>query len=536
MFIDAQDIPKNSNSTTDICIIGAGAAGIAMALSLKKSGLKVCVLESGGLKKESDTQALYDLTCEDLPLSEPSRARVFGGSTVEWAGRWKPHDAIDFTERSWIPYSGWPITYTDVAPYYAQSTDILGTPHPDLFTTDSIDTLVAESTHPILEDDAMETSVFRWLKEPDWNWGKKFKEHLEHDNTVEVILHANVTQINLEPQGKCVESVTAQTLQGNIFTVSARHTVVASGGIENARLLLLSRNVHAQGIGNTYDQVGRYYMDHPKGVVGEITPYKKNTYLPAYWGIAADGLFTRAGLKLTAKKQEQERVLNSYVLLEPVFPWSYNPGLSALVKLAQGIKRRNIPVDIVTQYVTAVAKNQKAIIQWGMNKVLKSMFNKQARIRAINVWNFMEQVPDPHNRVILNTKKDALGCEQVTLHWSVNELDRHTMEVFHQTLHNSCQQWRIGEFSSPILKKDYDTWPISNDASHHMGTTRMGTDPKTSVVNSDCKVHGVENLFVAGSSVFPTGGYANPTATIVALALRLSDHLQNICKKNNTSL
>ncbi len=465
MFTDANLVPKNFQVRCDICIVGAGAAGIAMALELKNSSLNVCILESGGINYEEQVQKLYDFEATGLSISPRSRIHQFGGTTTAWMGLWREMDAIDFESRGWIPNSGWPFGKKELAPYYKRADELLSASY--LLTFLSQPELFVGS-------DVLKTVEFQRIKKADLDFGKKFFKELAKAKNIAICLNANV--VNLEASQNCrmVERADVKTLRGNNFQIKARLFILAAGGIENARLLLLSDSVNKRGLGNDYDQVGRYYMDHPKGVAGKVRLRKT---LP----VARVAL---SGLRLSDETQRKFEVSNSLVMLLP-------HRLSFL------------------------------------HKVKKKLLNLSAQADTFSVRNFMEQVPNPDNRVTLSDTKDALACRKVNINWQINEADKKSMLSFHQILRDELKRLAIGELESPLIDQEYSKWPIAQDASHHMGTTRMGSDPKNSVVNTDLKIHGVENLYVVGSSVFPTGGYANPMATIVALAVRLTEHLKS---------
>ncbi len=529
MFFDANSVKKGGTVTADLCIIGAGAVGITLALALKDSGLKIVILESGDIETNKEIQTLNAIETTDLQLSEPSRARVFGGTTTVWAARFRPLDPEDFEAKNWVPHSGWPISYEDVEPYYQSAAEVLGAPRLEKFQTDVLNHYFEKSSHGLLDNDELQTTVFQWLKRDDWDWGKKYRAVFESRRDVQVFVKAQVVKLSTDVAGKRVESVLVKTLSGNEFCVSAKTFILAGGGLENARTLLVSRSsVHPNGLGNDHDVVGRFYMDHPKGVVGEIQPEDPNVFLPAYWGTTEDSQSVRGGIALSPEFRAEHKILNSYVLLEPVFPWSYNPELSAFIALAQTIKRRKIPSDILARYGREMINHYSAIFGWIGSQIKKRVFHRQARIQKMTVWNFMEQAPHPENRVTLSDRLDVFECPKIKLTWKINDLDKQTMVALHQTLKERLRSTGIGELSSPLLSGAPTDWPIYHDASHHMGTTRMGNDPKTSVVDANCKVHGIENLYIGGSSTFPTVGYANPTFTIVALAVRLAEHVKNI--------
>ena len=323
-----------------------------------------------------------------------------------------------------------------------------------------------------LDSPQLATSPLFRLADEDLDLAKKYQTVLEQSKNIMVYLGANVVRLHAEGNGVHAAHVEVKTLGGNAFAVAARRYVLACGGIENARLLLHSR------VGN--ENVGCYYQDHPKGVAGTLTTAKPVKW-PAYWGIRSGRWWMKAGLRLSDAVQEREQILNSFVTLEP-------------------------DVEGLARWVTKLFKSAPKVIK-------------------IKVRNYLEQAPIRNNRVTLSSKTDKFGNPLAKVSWSLSDLDKKTMITFHQILHDEFSRRGIGKLQSSLLSGD-GSFPKLSDASHHMGTTRMGSDPMTSVVDVNCKLHGVGNVFVTGSSVFPTSGYANPNATIVALAIRLADYLK----------
>lgn len=458
MFFYADNIPKNSILETDICVIGSGPAGLAFALEFLNSRREICVLESGDFQKDEKTQSLYDFETTDLPISRDSRMRVFGGTGTAWMGLWKEHDPIDFEHRYWIPNSGWPISKSDLAPYYERAAKLFDAPNLD-------------SDSGELDTDKIKSSYLVRLGDADLDLGQKYRSEFEKKGNIQIYLKANLVKLIPESNQSRLQEILVKTLKGNEFKVGAKLIVLACGGIENARLLLLSN------VGN--ENVGRYYMDHPKGVAGRIKTYQPVKF-PSYFGEKN----LRAGLTLRAAVQKEQRILNSFITLEP------------LENSIQRFSRR--------------------------------FFKTVPAVQEIRVRNYLEQAPDRKNRIYLSDEKDSLGCPKPKIDWSIGSQDQQTMRVFHEVLKAELKRLGIGELESQLLSQETSKWPITTDASHHMGTTRMGKDPKNSVVDENCKVHELDNLYMAGSSVFPTGGYANPNATIVALAIRLADYLKKV--------
>ncbi len=493
MITDINNIKKSSVIDADVCIIGSGAAGISLACEFLKSPLRVVLLEGGGLKKSERNQKFYDLETSDLPIDKNSRVRAFGGTTTVWGGGWKLLDEIDFEVRDWVPFSGWPIRRQELDAYYDRAAQLVGGPLVKDFELDSVKKYPSKKKFYIIETETVRTTLLRILPEENLDFGKKFQREIEQSESLNVLLNSNVTRLVLNESGSTIAEATVITLDGVSHSVRAKKFILACGGIENARLLLFSN------IGNGNDQVGRYYMDHPKCAGGSIVPSDKNLNLSIYWKPQNIGSLTVAGLQLSPEYQKKNRALNSYVQLRPWYV--------ADSYLLLGLK---------------IFTSQNIFL-----RIFKKIFKSHSAIKELRLRNYMEQAPSPDNRVLLSDKKDTFGNPLAKISWSVSENDIKGLRALHSVLKQEFEKLGIGKFSSPLFDNPQKDLNIT-DASHHMGTTRMGHDPKTSVVDSNCAVHGVSNLFVAGSSVFPTSGHANPTATIIALAIRLADHIKNL--------
>lgn len=478
MFIDADSVEKNSILEADICLVGSGAAGISFAKKLSDSGLQIVILESGKMSPDKNDQMLNDFETTTLPIDHTSRIRSFGGTTTAWSGKWKPHDPIDFSHRDWVPYSGWPIQRPDIDPYYEESAEILGFPHLESF----------KKSGKLFETPELTTSIFHTIEKSRLDFGKRFADAFEAFKNISVYIGANV--VGFSSKNNVVEDAHVRTRAGNAFFVRAKTFVLACGGIENPRILLLSN------LGNEHGQVGRYYMDHPKGIVGDILLKNQAENLSDFWGRKSPEGLTMTGIGLTEKAQRENRVLNSFILLYPIY------ARTEMLKIFPG------PIKVTA------------------HKLLKLALGNPKKIRSVSIRNYMEQAPVRENRVILSDTTDAFGNKIPKIDWSISDIDKRTMIVFQKNLKKECERIGLGTFESPLLEKTEMEWPISKDASHHMGTTRMGNDPKTSVVDRNCRIHSLNNFYIAGSSIFPTSGSAFPTMTIVALALRLADHIK----------
>jgi choline dehydrogenase-like flavoprotein len=484
---DANTVPRGTSLAADVCIVGGGAAGITLALELAKTSTRVVLLESGNTTFDDATQALYDgASTGDTYDVSASRLRVLGGSTNHWAGWCRPLDPADFEPRSWIRNSGWPITRADVDPYYTRALPIVGIAQEPFDGAYWIRQRPEASVVPILENATMTTSVFRFSPGP-FRFGEKYREDLERADNVDVYLDANVVNVATGAgSAPRVTHVEVATLKGNRFRVGATVFVLALGGIENARMLLASTDSRPRGLGNDNDLVGRYFMDHPEGDVGTVV----------LTGKAPDNFL---GGRIDA--------LRTMITFRPEVFEKQRMNAIAFVVASQDTKSVDITGKIRSSDVAAVLRATE-----GASSVPYLLYMRG------------EPEPNPDSRVTLGDDRDALGTRRVKLHWELGPDDRaryrQAVELLAQQFGFAGAGWiRLDppNFGSPRTELFY--------GAHHMGTTRMHTDPKRGVVDVDCKVHGIENLYVAGSSVFPAVGYSNPTLTILALTLRLADHL-----------
>jgi choline dehydrogenase-like flavoprotein len=524
MIIDARRLPAGASLEADICVIGAGAAGLTIARHFAGSRHKICLLESGGRGFEYRRQKLSRgvLAGQEYEPLDLCRVRKFGGSTGKkgWGGWCKPLSQGDFAERPVIPMSGWPITLDALAPYYAKASETLGIPldhgwHPK--------PLGEAANPPILSEPC---ALAPWAQ-----MGVHALERLEAATNINVLLYATVTDIQCGTGSSEVERVRVRTAGRKTISVKARYFVLASGGIENARLLLLSDGRFPAGIGNDHDLVGRYFMEHPRVRWGHMSMAQSGSLVPAHdprqaQQAAARGIITPqrqhpiAGLTIDPAIREREGLLGSRSWIKPNARSGHNPAVQALQELTFWPRKGRRPPD-VRRKVTTILRHGGAIAQALSDRLLP---HRSERV-YFSFDTILEQEPDASNRVTLDRKVDAHGRRQARLEWRLSPLLQHTLWRTQQIL--TQEAGRLGydcHSGAPEAPGGDDLqfrW-----VRHHMGTTRMSDDPKTGVVDRDCRIFGVPNLFVAGSSVFPTGGNDMPTMTIVALAHRLADHLE----------
>ena len=527
MHFDGRAVPRDTELTADLCIIGAGAAGISMALELAGGPLSVLMLESGGFDPDPQTQALARGEVVGLPTFplEVSRLRFFGGTTGHWGGFCRAFDPIDFEARPWVPHSGWPITRDEVAQHYDRAHELCQVGPPD-YEPDQWD---LPDTPPLpLGGKDIRTRLVQFS--PPTRFGVRYRDAVVKAPNISVYLNSNVTSIRPDANGKTIAHLDVATLSGNRFTVKARNYVLAVGGIENARMLLASNQVMQHGIGNDHDIVGRYFADHINLDTAAIVPLSKDFSFKLYErqnrSVARRPL--RKGgrlapvmglLDLDPSVQRSERTLNYSAEVQPTYFSDH----------FLHRERYYMPVqsDTGEQSRFRQVKETLSTIYRNMSDAVSAAFGKESIPDSYyELMTVQEQAPNPSSRVTLTGNKDALGIPRARLEWRLTDLDRHTIKVAVQHIAQTLGAREMGRLRVS-MDLDAAEWPLHMQSSwHHCGTTRMHADPRQGVVDADLRVHGLANLYVTGSSVFPTNSSSNPTPTVIALSVRLARHLK----------
>jgi choline dehydrogenase-like flavoprotein len=523
VFIDARTVPGNETIETDVCIVGAGAAGITLAREFINQPFRVCLLESGGLDYDRETQSLYrgeNIGLPYFPL-EASRLRYFGGTTNHWQGLCRPLDAIDFEARDWVPHSGWPFDKSHLDPFYTRAQSICRV-GPYLYDVKDWE---ADHTPRIpFASDRVITTILQ--VSPPVRFGKTYQDEIVGAGNIRTYLHANVIDIEATDTTQHVSRLQVACLPGTKFWVRAKVYILAAGGIENARLLLLSNKVQDAGLGNQYDVVGRFFMEHPHLESGLFLPSDAHISVALYSGHRQNNTRITALLSLAPEALRHEKLLNFSAFLYPKSWSEVSKGVSSLRVIVRALRGHSLPDGFLQHLRNVIAD---------IDDVTAAAY-RQLRTKGIgpteliSLYNMTEQAPNPNSRVTLSTERDALGKNRVQLNWQLSAIDIDSIRRAHEIIAQELGRNGLGRFKI-TLDEDGGPWPsLLIGGSHHMGTTRMHVDPHKGVVNEHCQVHGISNLFIAGSSVFPTCGYANPTLTIVALAVRLADHVKGLMR------
>lgn len=488
MFVDANALEDGFRTETDVCIVGAGAAGITLATALAAAGTDVVLLESGGLAPEAPTQALADTIDRDprFPFAS-TRLRYFGGSTNHWGGLCRALEEDDFLARPWIGESGWPFRRAELAPYYERALAMLEIPPP--FSLDDLDRTAPDRPYLVARDHPTFTPLV-WLQSPPTRMGDRYHDAIAEAARIRCLLHANAVEVSMDAAGRHATGIRTATLGGRGGSVVAKRYVLSAGAIENARLLLLSDSVVAGGIGSEHGLVGRCFMTHfgVGGTLALVAPEDGGTF------------------------REEALIQRRPGLSEQVFGWTTKGTLRARLSLL-GCS--------INAWVGGTEPTRPSVPP-AIDALLAHGSRARIRTRAHVLAILGEQAPNRDSRISLSNERDALGQRRAVVDLRFRDGDLRSLQRSIEAFAAVLARRGVGR-----VRLEHEDFLESRFApDHHMGTTRMADDPRSGVTDAAGRVHGVDNLYVGGSSLFPTSGFANPTLTIVALALRQADQMR----------
>ena len=483
MIVDA-NISELPELVADVCICGAGPAGISLARSLAANNTSVLLIEGGGLDYEEESQYLYQAYNTGQPYFdlEYTRLRFLGGSSNHWTGHCGTLEAQDFQKYDHHPLSGWPIKKSDLDIYTVAAREILDLP-PD---------------PPIVEppQQSQYFKPFQIWESPPTIFSEKYIDELEQSKNIQLILNLNVVDIILDEDLRVVNRIVAATYdqQDRNVAISAKFFVLCMGGVENARMLLNANTQIESGIGNGSDNVGRYFSEHPHAIIG---------------GAILNEDVASHFVSPTPKFMEKFKTLN----------------FGLRVYTVDGLMPHN---DFSRRADESVFKTVARSIACEVpfaNDLVSAARGKEIDCDHAYLWIAPEQSLNPDSRVYLSDNVDRYGKHLPNVAWHFQELDWHTMDEAAIRYGEYMIKYNVGRVQIAEWLQNREFGENVKGGHHHMCTTRMSATPKDGVVDRDCRVHDVENLYLGGSSVFATGGHINPTFPIVQLTLRLGDHL-----------
>lgn len=537
MFVDTKTLDQQSVVRSGICIVGSGPAGVALATELLNAGISVSIIESGGLENDASDLGQPAKTSVFPDHRGIWTHRQFGGNGNLWhvnAGlgpnhlRLLPMTAADFEARPWVDDSGWPIPYSDFVPYYdrAQSWFDL-----DARSYTPADWEGAGTGALALEGTGVRTGMFHFAcKEVIL---KTYRAAINASRDVTVYYNATATKLDMDENGKRITAVHATTAPGHEVTFEADMFVLAQGGLSTTQLLLSSTDRHQNGVGNQHDLVGRYFMDHPLLFGGLFTPASRDMIdrMALYDLRRIDGMSAMGHLQLTDEVLRAEQCVNLSGILFPRRSMGarQEAGFQASQRLRAALQKRG---KFSIGDIFTAAKGVDGIGRQFYDRLFAPISHlgiggwsnrdkPSEEFDHFEVLHQVEQPPRRDNRIVLGQELDALGNRRIEIHCTWNDADMDMVRKSQQIMAREIRKSGIGEFKvqDPVEVKTSST-------THFIGATRMHDDPTRGVVDSQCRVHGVDNLMISGSSIFPTGGYANPTLSIVAMSIRVADQLK----------
>jgi choline dehydrogenase-like flavoprotein len=535
MIRDVDDLTDGARIEAEVGIVGAGFAGIDLARFLSAQGIRVVLLESGRADFDPATQELARIVSVGKPVRSPDpdgpftpyldpifrgefRIRQFGGTSNIWTGKWRTFDELDFAHRPWVPFSGWPITRDELEPFYRQVSQDYGLGDFDAFARDP----AVVNAKRRLEQAGLELSFHYWENRAV-RPATRFRDDLQQASHADVVLGANATEIVLADDLRTVESIVFRALDGRRFELRARQFVLCVGGLEGARLLLASNRQIPAGIGNANGLVGRFHMDHPKSKQARLLP-GPNIALIAPWTRTRPRPRFHVSLSLADDVQRQRRLLDHAIYFKPVYSYLIDYPQELADRLRQALRSAHPGriISVAMAILGSPRKLRKMFQRWRYADVDGPVAYYQASM-------YVEQAPNRDSTLSLGSERDALGMPRLVMNWQLTPFDHDSLR---QTLEGLCHALR----NTGIGELDFGGEPLTLDnmvdAAHHISATRMAATPETGVVDSNCRVFGTANLFIASSSVFPTGHSAAPTMTILAIARRLGTHLLGLRAEN----
>ena len=552
MLINAETIQDGDIITSDIAVVGAGPAGIVLTLELAKAGFDITLLESGNLNFDQESQNLSDASYVNRQfhalMSECTRRQIGGTATI-WGGRCVPFDPIDFAQRNHVPNSDWPVTYDELSAFFQRASDYFLSGQAE-FDINNIEHIQQKSIVPGLPDkDVLTSTLERWSLPT--NFGKEYLTQLKQSERIKLFYGLTCTEIVSNEQGKQVKSLQTKTLGGKEISVKCQKYILAGGALNNTRLLMDSDSHHPGGIGNHSGLLGKFYMGHLSGDIATVkftTPPKETIF---GFDRDSDHTYIRRRFSFTPEFQQEQKLSNTVGWLgAPEFgDFSHQNGILSSAYIALNLPLLKTRLGASTAIRRAAIGKDKGMYSPHVMNIIKDFgqilsfipsfgygrFVAKRKIPALFVYSaaneyplhyHSEQVPNPDSTVSLANERDALGMRRLNINLSFSDQDIESVVKAHKYWDQHLRKHECGYLKYVSDDLETTVWTQAGDGFHQVGTTRMSEHPDQGVVDTNCHVHGFDDLFVASSSTFVTSGQANSTFMIVAFALRLADYLK----------
>ena len=560
MITDALALPPDQTLRGDVCIVGAGAAGITLGCELERSGLDVIMLEAGSLKYDADLQdGLAGEVAGGSVHSPPEMYRrvMLGGATTIWGGRCVPLDPIDLARRDYVRHSGWPLGWQELEAFYPRAMAYCEAGQFAFRVGEALGETAPETIAGFADRDLSADLLERFS--PPTNFGRAYLDRLKLAPRLKLILRARA--IRLHERDGHIARLHVESGPGRAMSVEARHYILALGGLETTRLLMASDTTRCGGLGNQGNALGRFYMCHVENTLGRLRVTPATRPIALHFERTADGVYVRRKLALSPEAQRARGLLNTAARLH--YPLIADPAhgdgvLSMMYLVKDAIipeyRRKLAAIEIANRdrltrdrafwaaHMRNVGAGATDVARFGVDWLRRRTFARrklpfvvvQSRDASYPLDINAEQIPDRSNTVSLSDARDLNGMRRLVVNWRLAAQDVDSLVRAMGVMRAAFARSGCG-----VLEYDEDTIADQVRAStpvggHHLGTTRMSDSPADGVVDRDCAVHGIANLHVASGSVFPTCGHANPTLTIVALAIRLAERVRLLAEASSS--
>jgi choline dehydrogenase-like flavoprotein len=498
--------------TADVCIAGAGAAGITLAVEFARKGKKVLLLEGGGALREDSSQALYDSEIVGLPHRgiHTGRIRVKGGTTVRWGGQILELDALDFTPRPGIPDSGWPFPKTELASFYERALNLEG-----LAKVERSDEAVWRDLDlPFTQFADLEAYLSRWCPEP--NFARLHNRTLTTHPNIHLWLHSSVVEMMIETE--TVTGLRCRTLTGIEAIFHARHYIFALGGIESSRFFLQPRS---DGLPwNRSGLLGQHFQDHIDCNAALIEPHDLASFHDNFDPIITHGFKYLPKLRLPPRLQAQLGTLSIGSTM------SFEDTGKVRMQAKHTIRNlmRGRFSDVTRGNLTHTAKHVRMLFRQAWRYYVQHRAYAPPTVRIL-LRIHCEQEPTSRSSITLTEQRDSLGLLRIRFDWQISERELETIRQYVLVAQRSLAGVARITPDEDLMSGSPKFFTRCDDSNHHMGGMRMSTSDSTGIVDTNLRLYGLSNIYICSSAVFPCSGFSNPTHTVLALALRLSDHL-----------
>ncbi|MCA1469229.1 GMC family oxidoreductase [Bradyrhizobium sp. IC3195] len=537
-FRDISDVP-----IADFCVVGAGPAGIALALALADFGHSVLLVESG---EETPTLSTRELTWAELrnkqthAPSEIASCRAFGGTSWWWGGRCVPFDQVDFEHRPFAPGTEWPLSYNEMTGWYSKAAEFLNC------GTGTFEKEPGDWAQPGQISISIR-ELERWT--PDTNLQRTYLKRVRESQAITLLLGATLTDIHLDKESGQVREISLAD-RNKATKASVRVCILACGGLETTRIMLLLKRKYSTILPSADAVLGKFYMGHISGKIADVV-FSEPELIDEFDFFTENGHFARRRFTLSKETLKRQELLNIAFWTDnpPFHDASHGSGILSAVWLmlatpcigrrlvSEGVRVSHVgpgPYTIKSHLINIV-RSPTSVLSSAM-LLLHERYLSSPRKPGFLVRNkggryalhyHAEQLPTKNSYVTLSDELDPLGVPRLAIDFNYSELDARSVVRAHRILDQFLRSSRAGYLAYRAAQEELVTRVMeqASDGYHQLGTTRMGRDPASGIVDENCKVHGTRNLFLLSGSVFPSSGQANPTFLIVALAFRLASHL-----------